>query len=86
MNLKTSELSTYLQRLVVQNLQISTMIWGPPGIGKSSIVAQVADSAQLAFIDVRLSQLAPTDLRGLPVAVPSTQTERAPWQLHLVPP
>ena len=70
MTFKPSELTTYLQQLVTQKLPISTMIWGPPGIGKSSIVAQVAEHSQLAFIDVRLSQLAPTDLRGLPVAVP----------------
>jgi hypothetical protein len=44
------------------------MIWGPPGVGKSSIVAQVASNAGLGLIDLRLSQLAPTDLRGLPVA------------------
>lgn len=47
---------------------MSAMIWGPPGIGKSSIVAQVAEANGLELIDVRLSQLAPTDLRGLPVA------------------
>lgn len=44
------------------------MIWGAPGIGKSSIVAQIAQEYDLDFVDVRLSQLAPTDLRGLPVA------------------
>lgn len=44
------------------------MIWGAPGIGKSSIVAQVARENDIDFVDVRLSQLAPTDLRGLPVA------------------
>ena len=70
MTFKPSELTAYLQQLVAQNLPISTMIWGPPGIGKSSIVAQVAKQTKLDFIDVRLSQLAPTDLRGLPVAVP----------------
>lgn len=63
-----SELKAYLDRLVTQNLQISTMIWGAPGIGKSSIVNLVAKERDLDFIDVRLSQLAPTDLRGLPVA------------------
>lgn len=63
-----AELKTYLDRLVSQNLQISTMIWGAPGIGKSSIVALVAKERDLDFVDVRLSQLAPTDLRGLPVA------------------
>jgi hypothetical protein len=62
------ELKTYLDRLIVNNLQISTMIWGAPGIGKSSIVKQIAIAHQLEFVDLRLSQLAPTDLRGLPVA------------------
>lgn len=62
------ELKTYLDRLIANNLKISTMIWGAPGIGKSSIVKQIAIAHQLEFIDLRLSQLAPTDLRGLPVA------------------
>ena len=62
-----SELTRYLHTLVERHLKISTMIWGPPGIGKSSIVAQVAGAHGLECIDVRLSQLAPTDLRGLPV-------------------
>ncbi|MEH2320851.1 AAA family ATPase [Nostoc sp.] len=44
------------------------MIWGPPGIGKSSIVGQIAQEYDMDFVDVRLSQLAPTDLRGLPIA------------------
>jgi AAA domain (dynein-related subfamily) len=62
------DLKTYLNRLIANNLKISTMIWGAPGIGKSSIVGQLAIAHQLEFIDIRLSQLAPTDLRGLPVA------------------
>ena len=62
-----SELQPYLQSLLSNNLKISTMIWGQPGIGKSSIVSQIANTAGIDFIDVRLSQLAPTDLRGLPV-------------------
>jgi hypothetical protein len=61
-------LKTYLDRILKQNIMFSTMIWGPPGIGKSSIVGQLAQANDLAFTDVRLSQLAPTDLRGLPVA------------------
>jgi hypothetical protein len=42
------------------------MIWGPPGVGKSRIVAQVAQSHGVPVIDVRLSQMEPTDLRGIP--------------------
>jgi MoxR-like ATPase len=60
-------LAVYLNNLVGHHFLFSTMIWGPPGIGKSSIVAQTAAAHGLDFIDVRLSQLAPTDLRGLPV-------------------
>ena len=62
------DLKTYLDRLITNDLKISTMIWGAPGIGKSSIVEQLAIVHQLEVVDIRLSQLAPTDLRGLPVA------------------
>ncbi len=63
-----AELANYLDGLIRHDIKLSTMIWGPPGIGKSSIVAQTAEANELGFIDLRLSQLAPTDLRGLPVA------------------
>lgn len=61
-------LASFLSKLVRNQLMFSTMIWGPPGIGKSSIVAQTAEAHGIDMIDLRLSQLAPTDLRGLPVA------------------
>src|SRR5579862_5036680 len=60
-------LSRYLYELVRHGIFYSVMIWGSPGIGKSSIVEQTARRHDLRCIDVRLSQLAPTDLRGLPV-------------------
>jgi MoxR-like ATPase len=66
--MKPAELADFLDGLIRRELKLSLMIWGPPGIGKSSIVWQTAEGHQLAFIDLRLSQLAPTDLRGLPVA------------------
>lgn len=66
--MKPLELGAFLGSLLDHKLKLSTMIWGPPGIGKSSIVAQVAAAHGLPCIDLRLSQLAPTDLRGLPVA------------------
>jgi MoxR-like ATPase len=69
-----AELKTYLDRLLTESIQISTMIWGPPGIGKSSIVGQLAAEKAIDFVDVRLSQLAPTDLRGLPVAAEGIST------------
>lgn len=42
------------------------MIWGPPGVGKSQMVAQVAAQHNVPLIDIRLSQMEPSDLRGIP--------------------
>ncbi len=42
------------------------MIWGPPGVGKSELIAQVAKQHSVPLIDIRLSQLEPSDLRGIP--------------------
>lgn len=46
--------------------KIPTFIWGNPGVGKSSLVQQIADEKEMKFIDLRLSLLDPTDLRGIP--------------------
>ncbi len=45
------------------------MIWGPPGIGKSQIVAQIAQQHAVPLLDIRLSQMEPSDLRGIPFRV-----------------
>lgn len=45
------------------------MLWGPPGVGKSQMVAQVAEKHQVPVIDIRLSQMEPSDLRGIPFRV-----------------
>jgi MoxR-like ATPase len=42
------------------------MLWGPPGVGKSQIVAQIAARHGVQVIDIRLSQMEPSDLRGIP--------------------
>ncbi len=42
------------------------MLWGAPGIGKSQIIFQVAESHNVPLIDIRLSQMEPSDLRGIP--------------------
>jgi len=48
------------------NRKVPVFLWGPPGIGKSSIVSQIAKDRDIGFIDLRLSLLDPTDLRGIP--------------------
>lgn len=47
---------------------------GSPGIGKSSIFAQVARKLNLKLIDHRLSTSAPEDLSGLPMIDQETKT------------
>ncbi|MCG7911954.1 MAG: MoxR family ATPase [Candidatus Thiodiazotropha taylori] len=42
------------------------MLWGPPGVGKSDMVREVAQKHQAPVIDIRLSQMEPSDLRGIP--------------------
>jgi len=42
-------------------------VWGPPGIGKSSIIRQVTESLNIDFVDIRMLIYDPTDLRGIPV-------------------
>jgi MoxR-like ATPase len=65
-------LKQQLANLLQHGICRSVMIWGPPGIGKSSIVASVATERGMELTDLRMSQLAPTDLRGLPVADKTT--------------
>ena len=45
------------------------MLWGPPGVGKSQMIALVAERQQVPMIDIRLSQMEPSDLRGIPFRV-----------------
>ncbi len=42
------------------------MLWGPPGVGKSDMIRQTAARHQAPVIDIRLSQMEPSDLRGIP--------------------
>ena len=43
------------------------MVWGAPGLGKSTIIRELAKAYGVNFIDVRLAQREPVDVRGLPV-------------------
>ena len=41
-------------------------LWGPPGIGKSELVADITEELGGYMIDLRLGQMEPTDIRGIP--------------------
>ncbi len=67
--MRPSELSQILDRefFSTQDQQHTpVMLWGPPGVGKSQMVYQVGARHQVPVLDIRLSQLEPSDLRGIP--------------------
>jgi hypothetical protein len=41
-------------------------LWGPPGIGKSEVVAEITEELGGLMIDLRMAQMEPTDIRGIP--------------------
>ena len=41
-------------------------LWGPPGIGKSEVVQEITDELGGYMIDLRMAQMEPTDIRGIP--------------------
>lgn len=60
-------------------LQTETVpfLWGPPGIGKSSIVKQICAEKGWKIIDFRLSTVNPVDLMGMPTV--DKKEEVAKW-------
>ena len=70
--MRPSQLNTVLQREFESTHtghHTPVMLWGPPGVGKSQMVAQVAADHGVPVIDIRLSQMEPSDLRGIPFRV-----------------
>jgi hypothetical protein len=41
-------------------------LWGPPGIGKSDVVSEITQELGGHMIDLRMAQMEPTDIRGIP--------------------
>lgn len=73
--MKANDLKTSLKALIEEKIPV--FIWGNPGVGKSSIVKQIAQENKMEFIDLRLSLLDPTDLRGIPFF--ESETKSAVW-------
>ena len=62
--MRAKELTSSITAMI--EAQIPAFVWGAPGIGKSSIVKQVAEAKGCGFIDLRLALMDPTDLKGIP--------------------
>src|SRR5713101_426163 len=61
--LTQTQLSDFLLNVAIVR---PVFIWGPPGIGKSSVVQQFAAAVGLPCVSLLGSQLAPEDLIGVP--------------------
>jgi hypothetical protein len=55
----------------------ATMLWGSRGVGKSSIVRQVAEHFGVPLVDLRLTTIEPVDIRGAIYA--DDELERTVW-------
>lgn len=47
-------------------VQRPVFLWGPPGIGKSEVVSEITQELGGFMIDLRMAQMEPTDIRGIP--------------------
>jgi hypothetical protein len=76
--MRPAELLRVLQRefdSTAEGHHTPVMLWGPPGVGKSQMVAHVAERHGVQVIDIRLSQMEPSDLRGIPFRI----EDRVEW-------
>lgn len=48
------------------NAKRPVFLWGPPGVGKSELISGITEELGGAMIDLRLGQMEPTDIRGIP--------------------
>ena len=62
--MRPSQITAALGYLIDANQPV--MLHGSPGVGKSDVVRQIAKQRGIELIDLRLSQLDPVDLRGVP--------------------
>ncbi len=61
---KLSRARSHIERAF--NKKRPVFIWGPPGVGKSDVLQQIADDNNGLLIDLRMPLLDPTDLKGYP--------------------
>ena len=65
-----------VRTLLARCMQVGrpAMLWGPPGIGKSELIAEIGAETGRPVIDMRLLLLEPTDIKGIPYFDPDTKT------------
>lgn len=71
------ELDTIFADPTAAKIMPPLLIKGSPGCGKSSIVRSICEERGIEFIDVRLAQMEPCDIKGLPV--PNREKNQMDW-------
>lgn len=77
LDMDIKEASTFLRGTLKENPQHSVCILGPPGVGKSEVIHQLADElfpltereaaqGKINFVDLRISTMTPFDILGIP--------------------
>ncbi|MCS7317084.1 MAG: MoxR family ATPase [Candidatus Dojkabacteria bacterium] len=74
---KPSQVKNIVKNLIKTRRAI--FLWGPPGIGKSSVVNQVSEELGYGFLDVRLSQMSIGDIAGIPFLKDDNQEKIVSW-------
>ena len=59
-------ISTFVQQQLDGKDPPPVFLWGPPGVGKSDIMREIAKEKGIDVIDVRLGQMDAVDMRGIP--------------------
>lgn len=59
---------------VMVRLRRPAFIWGPPGVGKSDLVADIAKRMGIKLLDFRMALRDPTDIKGFPMPDQATST------------
>jgi MoxR-like ATPase len=92
MNISVAVTQNQLMELLLNVAVVRPVfIWGPPGIGKSTMVQQFAESLGMPCVSLLGSQLAPEDIIGVPQIIdgvsqfcpPKTIARKEPYCLFL---
>lgn len=79
--IQAKKLTTKIFKMDLESkVNFTPMLWGPPGVGKSDIIAQIAEELGFELRVIKLSTLSPVDVRGLPHIDP-----REPDKFRFVP-
>lgn len=70
------QLKELVRCLLRERFPRALFVFGPPGIGKSQAIHQVAREESVGCTDLRLAQCDPTDLRGVLVYDPQDKSAR----------